>query len=286
MYEPRTYRLWVNDRDLVSFSVVVRESDLHISAGRDLKRKALAATQRCRAELEAYIESHPVFATTLEPLTVAMDAPPLAKEMSEAARKAGVGPMAAVAGAIAERVGKELMPFSDDVIVENGGDIFIKSTKERFIGVYAGESKLTGKIAFAIRPEETPLGICTSSGSVGHSLSFGKADAVTAVSPSTPLADAAATAIGNRVRSAEDIPGAIEFAQSIEGLSGVAIIKGDKLGIWGQMRLADPKTWRSVSSRGKKDRTPVPSTGRRCPSNAGRSRIGLPPAGSRRQKDA
>ena len=242
MYEPRTYRLWTSDRDLVSFSVVVRESDLHISASRDLKRKALAATQRCRAELEAYIESHPVFATTLEPLTVAMDAPPLAKEMAEAARKTGVGPMAAVAGAIAERVGKELMPFSDDVIVENGGDIFIKSRKERFIGIYAGESELTGKIAFAVRPEETPLGICTSSGSVGHSLSFGKADAVTAVSPSTPLADAAATAIGNRVRSTEDIPGAIEFAQSIEGLSGVAIIKGDKLGIWGQLRLADLKT--------------------------------------------
>jgi ApbE superfamily uncharacterized protein (UPF0280 family) len=242
MYEPRTYRLWVNDSDLVSFSVAVRESDLLVSASLDLKKKAIAATQRSRADVERYIGTHPLFATTLEPLAVEKDAPPLVREMAEAARRAGVGPMAAVAGAIAESVGRELLPFSDDIIVENGGDIFIKTTRERVIGVYAGESELTGKIAFAIRPEDTPLGICTSSGSVGHSVSFGKADAVTAVSPSTALADAAATAIGNRVNSAEDIPGAIAFAQSIRGLSGIAIIKRDKLGIWGQIRLADVKS--------------------------------------------
>jgi ApbE superfamily uncharacterized protein (UPF0280 family) len=146
--------------------------------------------------------------------------------------------MAAVAGAIAEGVGRELLPYSDEVIVENGGDIFLKTSKERFIGVYAGGSKFTKKIAFSILPEETPLGVCTSSGTVGHSLSFGYADAVIVFSPSTSLADAAATAIGNRVRIAEDIPEALEFAQGIKGLKGVAIIKGDNMGLWGQIRLA------------------------------------------------
>jgi ApbE superfamily uncharacterized protein (UPF0280 family) len=239
MYEPRTYRHWINDKDLVSFSVVVRETDLFIRANRNLKAKALAAVQRCRAGLESYIETHPIFATTLEPLPVEKDAPSLVREMADAAWRTSVGPMAAVAGAIAEAVGRELLSFSNEIIVENGGDIFIKSSKKRLIGVYAGESRLTGKIAFAIQPEETPLGICTSSGSVGHSLSFGKADAVIALSPLTSLADAAATAIGNRVSSVDDIPAALEFAKSIKGLSGVAVIKDDEVGLWGQINLAD-----------------------------------------------
>jgi len=238
MYELRTYRDWVNDKELVSFSVVVKETDLHIRARRDLTAEALAATQRYRADLESYIKSHPIFLTTLRPFEVEQDAPPIVKEMADATREAGVGPMAAVAGAIAERVGKELLPYSDEVIVENGGDIFLKTLKERFIGVYAGESKFTRKIAFSIRPEETPLGVCTSSGTVGHSLSFGYADAVIVFSPSTSLADAAATAIGNRVRIAEDIPEALEFAQGLKGLRGVAIIKGDNMGVWGQIKLA------------------------------------------------
>jgi len=238
MYKPRTYRDWVSDKNLVSFSVVVKETDLHIRARHDLTAEALAATKRYRADLESYIKSHPIFLTTLKPFEVEQDAPPIVKEMTDATREVGVGPMAAVAGAIAERVGKELLPYSDDVIVENGGDIFLKTSKERFIGVYAGESKFTKKIAFSILPEESPLGVCTSSGTVGHSLSFGYADAVIVFSPSTSLADAAATAIGNRVRIAEDIPEALEFAQSIKGLRGVAIIKGDNMGLWGQIRLA------------------------------------------------
>jgi hypothetical protein len=238
MYEPRTYRDWVKDEDLVSFSVAVKETDLHIRARRDLTAEALPAIRRYRADLESYIKSHPIFLTTLKPFDVEQDAPPIVKEMADATREVGVGPMAAVAGAIAERVGKELLPYSDEVIVENGGDIFLKTTKGRFVGVYAGKSKFTREIAFSILPEETPLGVCTSSGTVGHSLSFGYADAVIVFSPSTSLADAAATAIGNRVRIDEDIPEALEFAQSIRGLKGVAIIKGDNMGLWGQLRLA------------------------------------------------
>jgi ApbE superfamily uncharacterized protein (UPF0280 family) len=239
MYEPRTYRHWASDRDLVSFTVAVRQTDLFIRASRDLTDRALAATVACRAVLEDYIASHPHVAVSLEPLPVEESAPPLVKEMAEAARRAGVGPMAAVAGAIAERVGTELLASSEEVIVENGGDIFIRTLKERQIGVYAGESGLTGRLAFAVRPEDTPLGICTSSGTVGHSLSFGEADAVIAFSASTALADAAATAIANRVSTASDIPQALELARSIPGLKGVAIIKDDKMGIQGEVRLAD-----------------------------------------------
>ena len=237
MYQPRFYREWTKDKDLVSFSVVVKETDLYVRARRNLKRKALKAVLKYRALLEKYIERHPEFLTALEPLEVGEDAPQIVKDMAEAARKAGVGPMAAVAGAIAEYVGRELLPFSSEVIVENGGDIFLKTLKKRLVGVYAGESSFTGKIALEIQPEETPLGICTSSGTVGHSLSFGRADASIVLSPSTSLADAAATAIGNLIIEASDIPRGIDFAKNVEGIKGVAIIKDDQIGIWGEVKI-------------------------------------------------
>lgn len=238
MYQPRTYRHWIKDRDLVTFQVAVKETDLHLRAQTNLKREALKAIQKCRAPLEQYIERYPRFLTALEPLPVAEDAPEMVREMAEAGRKVGVGPMAAVAGAIAERVGRELMRFSTEVIVENGGDIFLKIAKMRLVGVYAAQSPFTAKTALRIEPEETPLGICTSSGTVGHSLSFGRADAVIVLSPSAILADAAATAIGNLIKDATDIPKGIEFAQSIQGLKGVLIIKDDRMGLWGNVKIA------------------------------------------------
>ncbi|MCX6009595.1 MAG: UPF0280 family protein, partial [Chloroflexi bacterium] len=171
------------------------------------------------------------------PCSVDEDAPVIVREMAQAARIAGVGPMAAVAGAIAEAVGKDLLVCTPQVIVENGGDIFMKLSRTRLIGVYAGGSPFTGKIALEISPEETPLGVCTSSGTVGHSLSFGAVDAVIALSRSAALADAAATAIGNRVKTADDIDVAIEQAQAIDGLVGVVIIKDDRMGMRGSVKL-------------------------------------------------
>lgn len=237
MYEPRLYRHWIKGKDLVFFNVTVQETDLYIRARRNLKRKTLKAVLKYRALLERYIERHPEFLTTLEPFWADNDAPQIVRAMAEAASVVNVGPMASVAGAIAEYVGKELLSSSPEVIVENGGDIFLKTSERRSIGVYAGESPFTGKIALEIQPEETPLGVCTSSGTVGHSLSFGRADACIVLSPSTPLADAAATAIGNLIREDDDIPQGIDFARGIEGLKGVAIIKGERIGIWGEVTI-------------------------------------------------
>lgn len=237
MYEPRTYRHWIKDSDLVSFNVTVKETDLYIRARNNLKAKALEAVVKCRTPLEEYIESHPLFLSSLEPCSVEKDAPAIVREMAQAAQVVGVGPMATVAGAVAEAVGKDLLAYAPEIIVENGGDIFMKISKTRLIGVYADKSSLTGKIALEISPEQTPLGICTSSGTVGHSLSLGTADAVIALSHSTALADAAATALGNSIKSAEDIALAIEQAQTIDGLDGVVIIKGDKVGLWGKVKV-------------------------------------------------
>ncbi len=237
MYEPRTYRHWVKDKSLISFNVTVKETDLYIRASRNLKNKALKLVLKYRDMLERYIERHPLFLTALEPLPLSDDAPRIVKLMLESARKAGVGPMASVAGAIAEFVGTELLAFSPEVIVENGGDIYLKSSGKRVVGIYAGKSPLTGKIGLEINGEDTPLGICTSSGTVGHSLSFGEADAVVTLSQSATLADAAATAIGNLIKQPGDIPSGIEFAKSIEGLKGVLIIIDDKIGLWGEVKV-------------------------------------------------
>jgi ApbE superfamily uncharacterized protein (UPF0280 family) len=237
MYQPRTYRNWIKDKDLVAFNVTVKETDLHVRASKNLKSKALRLVTKYREALERYIERHPSFLTSLEPVSVGNNAPKIVKLMAESARKAGVGPMASVAGAIAEFVGTELLAFSPEVIVENGGDIFLKSLRKRIIGIYAGKSPLTGKIGLEIEAGQTPLGICTSSGTVGHSLSFGQADAVVVLSPSTPLADAAATAIGNLIKQPDDFPNGIELARSIEGIKGVLIIKDDRIGFWGEVKI-------------------------------------------------
>ncbi len=237
MYEPKTYRHWVKGKDLVSFNVTVKETDIYVRASKNLRSKTLRLVTKYRESLERYIERYPSFLTALEPLSVGSDAPQIVKSMADSARKAGVGPMASVAGAIAEFVGTELLAFSPEVIVENGGDIFLKSLRKRMVSIYAGKSPLTGQIGLEIEAEETPLGICTSSGTVGHSLSYGRADAIVALSPSASLADAAATAIGNLIKQQEDIPNGIELAKGIEGLKGVLIIKDDKVGIWGEVKV-------------------------------------------------
>ena len=239
MYQPRTYRHWVKGSDLVFFNVAVNETDLFIRATTNLKRRARRLVVKYRDMLEGYIKQHPVFLTSLEPIPAGEDAPQIVRAMSHATRMAGVGPMASVAGAIAEFVGSELSAFSPEIIVENGGDIYLKSLKERVIGIYAGNSPLTGRIGFEIRGEDTPLGICTSSGTVGPSLSYGRADAVIVLAKSATLADAAATAIGNLVTDANDIQKGLEFAQNVKGLSGALVIKDDNLGIWGKVKLCD-----------------------------------------------
>ena len=237
MYEPRTYRHWINYKDLISFNIVVKETDLYICASTNLKRKAYRLVLKHRNKLEGYIEQHPAFLTSLEPLPVDEDAPRIVKAMAEATARVGIGPMASVAGAIAEFVGSELLAFSPEIIVENGGDIYLKSLGKRMVGIYAGKSPLSGKISLEINGGDTPLGICTSSGTVGHSLSYGQADAVIVLSKSATLADAAATAIGNLIKQPGDIPNGIELAKGIEGLKGLLIIKDGDMGVWGEVKI-------------------------------------------------
>jgi uncharacterized protein len=239
MYQPRTYRDWGSGRRLVSYDVTLAETDLRVSTRRNLAGKARQAVRRHRAVIEQHIARRPAFLTSLTPLPVPRDAPDLIRTMYRAGKACGVGPMAAVAGAIAEAVGRDLLISSPEVIVENGGDIFLASELARTVAIYAGDSPFSGKIGILLQPEETPLGVCTSSGTVGHSLSFGQADAVVVLAPDTALADAAATAIGNQVTDRARIEHGLTLAQSIKGLTGVVIVAGDGLGVWGRVELVE-----------------------------------------------
>ena len=239
MGEPRLYRTWQADKDLVSFSVMVKETDLFICTNKNLKREAEKSVKKHRKAIENYIKEHKKFLVSLNPIMDdGKNCPEIVKEMIEKSAEVGVGPMATVAGAIAEYVGKDLLKHSSEVIVENGGDIFLKSQKKRVVGLFSGkDSVFSQKIGLEINPTDTPLGICTSSGIIGHSLSFGESDAVVVVSSSTPLADAAATKIGNCITDEKNIKKGIELAKKIRGLRGLVIVKNDKIGLWGDIKI-------------------------------------------------
>ena len=238
-YRKRIYRSNIIKNNLKVFNVTIRETDLFISSDTILETVACYAVRKYRAQLEAYISKHPIFLKSLAPLDCDPFAPPIIRYMMAASVKAGVGPMATVAGAIAEYVGKELREHSRNVIVENGGDIYLDLRRDMHVGVFAGQSKFCEKVSLHIKQEEMPLGICTSSGTIGHSLSFGKADAVCVKAKSSALADAAATAICNRVKKASDMTEALERGMSIQDVLGVVIILNDHLGAIGDMQLEE-----------------------------------------------
>lgn len=242
VYEPRNYRKLHSETDLQHFQVCCKETDLDIAIATgadrpDLTRLANELAAQYRRILEQYGQRKPVFLTTLEPYQPEEDAPSIVKEMCDATKLAGVGPMAAVAGLFAQRIGRELACHSPEVIVENGGDIWLKTCKTRRVAIFAGNSPFSYRIGVEIAPEQSPLGICTSSGTVGHSLSFGKADAAVILAPCAVLADAVATAVGNRVQDAGDLESAVDFALSIPGVSGAMVIIGDKMAVKGQVKL-------------------------------------------------
>lgn len=237
-YSERTYRL-LEQSGLVSTYVRMVETDLHILAPINVEDEALRLVAGARRSLEAYISVHHQFVDSLVPLPIDESAPGIVREMLAAGRAAGVGPMAAVAGTIAEIVGQGLIHSGvDDLIVENGGDIFIARTRESTVAIFAGPSPLSNKIGVRLTPAMMPCGLCCSSGSVGHSLSLGRADAVVVTARSTALADAAATRIGNEI---DGTPGsldrALQVVQKIKGISGAVVVQDKQMGAWGEIEL-------------------------------------------------
>lgn len=235
--ESRYYRNLHEPKNLETFRVVVQETDLMIHADRKLKTSARELVLRQRGYIEAYINEHPDFLTSLRPWTINDPAPPVVRDMIQAGALAGVGPMAAVAGAIAEKVGRGLLEQTNQVIVENGGDVFMHTAAPATIAIYAGDSPLSLRMGVRTGGNDSSVSVCTSSGKLGHSLSRGKADAACVVAASCALADAAATSVGNHIRSSSDISDAVDIGKQIKGVRGLILICDDKCGIWGDIEV-------------------------------------------------
>jgi hypothetical protein len=222
----------------VAFQVVVEQTDLHIVARSDLSSAVGSVLHGLREPLKAYIAAHPEFLESLVPVEIAPEASPLVQDMAEAARACGVGPMAAVAGALAQAVADRFAPQSPDFLVENGGDCFLHSTRPRTVALLADPA---GGPSLGLRLEarDFPCSLCSSSASIGHSLSLGAGDLVAVRARSGALADAAATALCNLLRTRRDLNRVTAAAQALHpaGIAGVFAQLGGSIAVWGDMEL-------------------------------------------------
>jgi len=227
-----------------SFRSAFRETDLWVAIDsshyrKEAERFTMDRILFYRRVLEEHIRLHPEFRDSLTPVVAPGGVHPLIQEMSDAALAAGTGPMSAVAGAMAECICRDLLEESgaDEVIIENGGDIFMKLTAPATVVVFAGDSPLSEKIALQPVPGDTPLSLCCSSGTVGHSLSFGVADACMIACRNGALADAWATAFCNKVKNWEMVHKVTEQALKMTEILSVVIIAGDKVGLGGTIAV-------------------------------------------------
>lgn len=243
-YVERGYRKRLEAGGLRSFCVKYKETDLWIGVSPDqyseaLEEQARTATVNLRREMDAYILLDPDYRTSLVPYPAAPFAPLIFSDMSAVSRRTGIGPMSAVAGAVNVYVAKALRAWGlqGDLVIENGGDILAESSHDLDISVFAGASVLSERVGLHIPASAMPLGICTSSGTVGPSLSMGKADAVMIVCRDVMLADSYATAMANKVRTIEDVQPVADLIACHQDILGAIVIKADKMGIAGMFEM-------------------------------------------------
>ena len=197
---------------------------------------AKASIEHHRQQLEEYVKEHPQFLHSLEPVPVD-GAPKVAKLMAEASAKANVGPMAAVAGVLADLAVEEMIDNGCKVaVVENGGEVSAVSDQPIDIGFQAGDEPLSREMGFRLR--KFPIGVATSSGRFSHAFSFGDADAVTIFAVDAGVADAAATAVANLIKGddvRDVLKQGVDHALTIDGVKGVFILYRGVVGKAGQI---------------------------------------------------
>ena len=233
--EDRFYRKSMDAQDLMYFRVQDEQSDLYIGAKTNLYKEVQDSLRQARESIKGEIAKRPAFLSSFYPLMYTGGSSELVRRMYSASSACDVGPMAAVAGAVAQYVGEMLSQKSEDIIVENGGDIYINSTRERRVAVYAGQSSLSGKMAVILKAGT--WGICTSSYSVGHSYSDGRCDAALVISRNCALADAAATALGNSIKKERQLERGVQDIMNIDGVLGALAVINEKIAASGDITL-------------------------------------------------
>jgi ApbE superfamily uncharacterized protein (UPF0280 family) len=199
---------------------------------------AFKTIQFHRKQLEAYITMHPQALHALHPIVLEKPVPRIVDCMSCVTQPLGIGPMAAVAGVLADFAVESMLEHNVVVAaVENGGEIFVHTIQTPFnIGLYAGNAPVSAQIGFQILPSDCPIGVGTSSGTVGHAFSFGEADAATVFAENAAIADAAATAVCNTVQGRDiqqSVETGINFAKALPFIRGAVIVRGDYIGSTG-----------------------------------------------------
>ncbi|HAJ95978.1 MAG TPA: UPF0280 family protein [Actinobacteria bacterium] len=231
------YRKNISLKDKYCYRLKYKYTDLFITSDRDILKELEAPVLSFYKEIGKVSLDEPVFEKSLVPVRARSHYPVLIKKMCRAARMFGIGPMAAVAGAVCDRIAESIAHTCRFLMIENGGDVYIKSDMPVEIGLYSGNKYFSDRLNIKIDAEQTPCGICSSSGSMGHSLSLGRSDLVTVMSDSAILADAAATAIANSIKEQTDIKKAISRYKKNKEIKGLVIIKGDRIGIWGVIQI-------------------------------------------------
>jgi uncharacterized protein len=222
----------------VTFQVVLEQTDLFVTAERDLAGPVLDLVRQLRADLKNHMLLAPGFRESLVPVAVHDNAPEVALLMARAAQAVGVGPFAAVAGTFAQLVADHFAAVSPNIIVENGGDLYLHSTRERVVALL-GDPEGRARLGVRIPRSEFPVSLCASSATIGPSLSLGQGELVVTRSKSGAFADAAATALANLVDTADDLDLMLAHARKMAplGLEGVFAQAGGKLAVWGKMEL-------------------------------------------------
>jgi ApbE superfamily uncharacterized protein (UPF0280 family) len=243
-YINRYYRDKMKSPRFSSFEVSYLETDLWIgvdpeSFSTSIKDFCHTKIVEYREQLNNYIKLNTAFKTSLSPILFDPYSPAIAQHMMQQTQIAGVGPMASVAGVFAHFLGNDIIKKfkANELIIENGGDIFLLASSDLSISVFAGKSPLSGKIGVKIPANLTPLGICTSSGTVGPSFSMGKADAAMIICHDAALADAYASTFGNLIQTTDDIQPTINKIQNTPEILSAIIVKDDKFGICGKFKL-------------------------------------------------
>lgn len=225
--------LWQKENNHLHLTEGQTDMDIVFSgAKRDVAPVARAALLLSRSEIKQHIKRQPEIETSLAPVQPAAGAPLIVRTMCDATEKVGVGPMAAICGAIAQRVVEAMIPVCDEVLVENGGDICYNLNKKRVVAINAGTSPLTGQIGLSVTGRGA---ICTSSATQGRGLSFGKADAAIVLGEDGALCDAAATALGNAIQSPQDFALALSTITKLPGVTGAMVIMGEAMATRGQV---------------------------------------------------
>lgn len=221
------------------FQVLVEETDLRVVACKNLGAAMLNVVHALRADIKSWVALHPEFRYSLTPVTVSSQAPNIIQRMAHAAQLVGVGPFAAVAGAIAQMTAEAFVSISPDLIIENGGDVYMYSRHSRRVGLLS-DPQHGAQLALDIKAEDFPLSLCASSATIGHSLSFGCGDIAVIRAQDACFADAAATALGNQLRGAGGVEKALDFAASLAhvGVEGAFVQCAGKIGLWGNMEIA------------------------------------------------